>query len=515
MDSPLRQRAQILFQIRRRLRRLRTNFRLHSQRNSIILLISIILLFQLISTVFFRHNLFEQRWRRLNTFMKPGIFGAPSDIELNDAKDVNVKLCNINNVLCSSWGKDRVWKGQELRTDESWIKPGWIKVPIGVQTTLTMEDGRRRTLRYGQHMCNDTTLKCRDIKTMVVEESIMSAIDRILESSSNRYWETEPAIIHTIRPKKMFPSRDITMIAQFSISRLDRFEKARAVWEGPISVVIFLATNTDIVELRKYFERPGKLALYDSITLTIVKPNYSSGAHERYPINHLRNIGIQTSNTDYIYVIDADFVPSSKLYSFAKSALIPLSEKSKEPVAYVVPCLAIQVDYKGQYPNTIKELQPLMKSGVAYITDPRAGHGPTFTSLFMNPPIFGNTPTYEVCYESQWEPYYIVKRDWSHPYYDERFKNQGGDKQSHALLLNALGYKFLVLRDHFMYHMDHPKLKWTGKGLDQSGQKDYTYFADYAPALEKIFGSNYRWPRGCSRPLVQSFRHDLQGIGTM
>ncbi|KAG0368769.1 Glycosyltransferase-like 1B [Gamsiella multidivaricata] len=350
---------------------------------------------------------------------------------------------------------------------------------------------------------------------MEVEESILSAIDAISQACSKEHWTTEPAIVHTIRPKRTFSNRDVTMIAQFSISRLDRFEHARVVWDGPISVVIFLATNLDIVELRKYFERPGKLALYDSTTLTIVKPNYSLGTHKRYPINHLRNVGIQTASTDYIYVIDADFVPTSKLYNFARTTLVPLLEKATHPVAYVVPCLAIKEDYKGRYPDTIKELQPLMKSGMAYITDPRSGHGPTFTSIFTNTALLGNSPAYEVCYESQWEPYYIVKRTIPHPYYDERFKNQGGDKQSHALLMNAIGFKFLVLRDHFMYHLDHPKLKWTGDGLDQAKQKDYTYFSDYAPALERIFGSNYRWPRGCSRPLVQSFKRDLQGIGTM
>ncbi|KAG0251062.1 Glycosyltransferase-like 1B [Mortierella polycephala] len=305
------------------------------------------------------------------------------------------------------------------------------------------------------------------------------------------------------------------MVAQFSISRLDRFEHARKAWPGPISAVIFLATNSDIVELRRYFEQPSKLALYDSIALTIVKPNYSLGTHNRYPINHLRNIGIQTASTDYIFVIDADFVPTSRLYAFTSSTVIPLLEKAKSPTAYVVPCVGIKIEYNGRYPDTIKELQPLMKSGMAYITDPRAGHGPTATRVFMNQPIFGSSPAYEVCFESQWEPYYIVNRHEAHPYYDERFKNQGGDKQSHALLMNAIGYRFMVLRDHFMYHMDHPKLQWTGDGLDKDKQKDFTYFADYVPELEKIFGYNLRWPRECSRPFVHTSKMDHQGMGTM
>lgn len=274
-----------------------------------------------------------------------------------------------------------------------------------------------------------------------------------------------------------------------------------------------MANEADIVQLQKYFERPGKLALYDSVTLTIVKPNYSLDTTSQYPINHLRNIAIQAASTDYIYVIDADFVPTTKLYDFAKSTLVPQLEEATQPVAYVVPCVAIKEEYQGRYPDTIRELQPLIKSGMAYITDPRAGHGPT-TMIFLEESVFKNPPAFEVCYESQWEPYYIVNRHAPHPYYDERFRNQGGDKQSHAMLMNAIGFKFLVLREHFMYHMDHSSLKWTGAGLNQK-KKDYTYFENYVPEMRKIFGSNFRWPQGCSRPLVQTSKRDLQGIGTM
>jgi len=277
----------------------------------------------------------------------------------------------------------------------------------------------------------------------------------------------------------------------------------------------YLPDPKDAAALKTYFSTAGKANIYASVTLTLIKPNYSLGAHSRYPINQLRNIGIVTAETDYIFIMDADFVPTTKLYAFAHSTVIPLLEKATYPTAYVVPCVAIKETYTGHYPDTIKELQPLMESGEAYITDPRAGHGPTSTRLFMNPPLFGNSPAFEVCFESQWEPYYVVHRDKLHPFYDERFKNQGGDKQSHALLMNAIGFKFLVLRDHFIYHMDHPKLAWVGDGLDQAKQKDFTLFEDYTPALEKIFGKAYRWPRGCSNPFVHSSKRDIQGIGTM
>lgn len=117
---------------------------------------------------------------------------------------------------------------------------------------------------------------------------------------------------------------------------------------------------------------------------------------------------------------------------------------------------------------------PRHKKDYSYIFE-LGGHGATEYSMFFAHPIgeHHRSPYYEVCFRSQWEPYYVVHRDA--PLYDERFKNQGGDKQQHALHLNALGYpefelvvsyadeeggifhrfRFFVLRDHFIYHLDH------------------------------------------------------------
>ncbi|KAG0232931.1 hypothetical protein BGW41_001678 [Actinomortierella wolfii] len=459
-----------LLTLRLQLRRWPVSFGRHKRRNATLLIFG---------TYFIYHWFFgshlsppQERWNRLMNFAQFGQFGAPPTEQL-PRPEIKVVLCSADGTLCSDWGQ-RWWSGEELRRDQAWLDPGSIRVTPGTKAIISMEGGREITLSYGRHLCDKEKLICQDIKSMDVQ-------------------------------------------AQFSVNRLERFEHAMRVWGGPISVVIYLQDKDDILELQKYFEQEEKLALYSSTTLTIVKPDYASKEHLRYPINHLRNIGILAAPTDYIFVIDADFVPTTKLYEFAKSEVIGLLEKTTHPTAYVVPCVAIQETFRGTYPDTIKELQKLMKKGIAYITDPRAGHGPTGTKLFTKTPLLSNRPAYEVCFESQWEPYYIVDRRKFHPYYDERFKDQGGDKQSHALLLNAIGFKFLVIRDHFIYHMDHPKLDWAGGGLKQNQKTkvDFTYFAHYAPALARIFGQTYRWPRGCSQPLISSSRWDLQGLGTM
>lgn len=252
----------------------------------------------------------------------------------------------------------------------------------------------------------------------------------------------------------------------------------------------------------------------------MIKPNYLDPKHLAYPINHLRNIAITQSTTEYIFVTDADFVPSNNLYTFIRSRLIPyvIYQSGKiPPTAWVVPCFAIREAYAQlPIPNTYNELRRLVGQNVAYITDPGAGHGPTLAVeiAMVRPLLMGNPLAYEVCYESQWEPYYVLHR--SAPLYDVRFRNQGGDKQSHALHLNAEKYRFMVLREVFMVHRDHSKMVWPSGGFEKSQKevKTWNYFNEFMNEIQSIYGRNSRWPRGCSAIAIgwQDQRRDVVGL---
>jgi hypothetical protein len=165
----------------------------------------------------------------------------------------------------------------------------------------------------------------------------------------------------------------------------------------------------------------------------------------------------------------------------------------------------------------MQQVSDLYKSGIAYITDPRAGHGPTATYLFLASShtlsFFSKPDMFQVCYQSQWEPYYILPRKYA-PLYDERFLNQGGDKQQHAMLLNALGWTFYVLRHVYLFHRDHAHLQWPGGGLDWKTNA-FSYFDEWDQEMSHNFGMTRRWPRGCSATSAwqQGWRMDVRGIG--
>nr|CAG8436661.1 9340_t:CDS:10 [Entrophospora candida] len=456
----------------------------------------------------------SHKWQ-LNSKVKSGLSHV-----MKSYTELTVQICNGNDV-CSLW-EPGYWRNSDLQREHIFHNVKSVNVPLGMIVVLITHSDKRLIMPYGFSDCKERDI-CSFVARLDISANLRLALDQISKYIENN---STNEIIHFHKAKSHFPKNVITLVSQFSANRLTRFEQAISVWPGPISVVLYLLDPEDVNQLVKYFEMDKNLYLYNRISMTIIKPNYLSDNYLKYPINKLRNIGIKTAPSNYIFVMDADFVPTRNLYHFSMENLIPILESPpnnnndnnnnryyQKPTAFVVPCVAIHENYFGKFPNTISELRDLYNKGIAYITDPFAGHGPTGTQILLSHQLYNSNPFYEICYESQWEPYYIISK--SSPYYDERFENQGGDKQQHALSLNALGYRFLVLKDHFIYHMDHRKLVWADGGLEKNQKllKDFTYFDHYIPEMQRIFGNNVRWPRGCSHPFVKEQFRDLMGIG--
>lgn len=355
--------------------------------------------------------------------------------------------------------------------------------------------------------------------------------------------------------------RAVTLVTQFSVSRLSRFERTVRTYKGPLSIAIYLTDEADINILESYLTA-DTLARWAGIAIAVVKPDYSVQQDAlikrlRYPINCLRNIALSLAPTQYVFVTDADFVPSPEMHAVLESRGVPLitdsptTPKHQSPTlkrtAVVLSAFALAPNYTGPYPSTAEELYSALYGSNpprASLTDRNAGHGPSQPSLlfprpfipFALPSLHNPPPTlphwsYSICYEPQWEPYYLLHRP-SHPVYDERFTDQGGDKQSHALLLNALGFEFRALRDVWLVHppkvgseedaLDEawPSARLVDPSLDErgvvdEGEKDtdhdpahfnsraqrderrFRYFQDFLPEMERTWGANVRWPTGC------------------
>lgn len=65
---------------------------------------------------------------------------------------------------------------------------------------------------------------------------------------------------------------------------------------------------------------------------------------------------------------------------------------------------------------------------------------------------------YEVDFDLMYEPYVVIPR--TAPRYDERFVGYGNDKVSHAYELFLARFRFVVLPNVFLIHMEHPPPQW-------------------------------------------------------
>ncbi|SCZ98870.1 BZ3501_MvSof-1269-A2-R1_Chr7-1g09004 [Microbotryum saponariae] len=347
----------------------------------------------------------------------------------------------------------------------------------------------------------------------------------------------------------MFPSRleDITLVTQFSVSRLERFTQTLRIWDAPISLTIYLTEPSDGEILSTFITNLDDelRAAWSKLSLTLVRPSYSTSRvalirRLRYPINELRNHALRLAPTSYLLVLDADFIPSPMMHHHLQVRVPSLMSHGSETVgsptqsrqALVISAFALAPSVKT-IPRSLATLYEMLYATnppSAYLTDPNAGHGPSLPSL-----LFHTTPltphpsrthlrpslhwSYKVCYEPQWEPYYVLHRN-SYPLFEERFSDQGGDKQSQTALLNAMGWEFKGganlddwpgkklgrLLDQELGERERTKKEGMveddeeGRHFNLAAQKDqerYRYFQDFLPELERVFGGNWRWPRGC------------------
>lgn len=350
------------------------------------------------------------------------------------------------------------------------------------------------------------------------------------------------------------PTGDITLVTQFSISRLSRFERTLAAWDGPMSIAIYLTDHEDIHVLEEHLSVPENRRRWKKVAVAVVKPSYAPESlvgRLRYPINRLRNLALALAPTRFTLVIDADFLPSPHMHSHLQNHALPLfgatDSSNLHRTAVIISAFALSSSYPitQPYPSTLSSLSAAIRSGQATLTDRNAGHGPSLPSLFLASPHSSHFSTLEICYEPQYEPYYLLHTP-SHLLYDERFTDQGGDKQSHALTLNALGYRFFGLRGAWVMHppksspsstpsreelvgSDGTRFRRLEEEIDESwpsarlaeaeeldsahfnahAQRDeqrYRYFQDFLPEVEKLFGWNVRFPRGCGAGQVASGR---------
>jgi hypothetical protein len=230
-----------------------------------------------------------------------------------------------------------------------------------------------------------------------------------------------------------------------------------------------------------------------------------------FPINTLRNVAQDFALTRFVFAVDIDFLPDSGAYEFFKAHAKDIAEVPKTAIA--IPHFEKRpqcnwIDKAYEYPTDFKALDEQLKAGLVrpfyaelnfwgknnseffhwsqedmkstnctiewdrehspqypvfpqgiYLTDYKRwfthSRDEKLQDLYQIPRDLMKTEQL-----TNYEPYLLLDRVANSTHYlmryNEVFVNRFRDKSSWVTGLRLTGYNFLVGRQHYLFHKDHP-----------------------------------------------------------
>lgn len=266
--------------------------------------------------------------------------------------------------------------------------------------------------------------------------------------------EEEQYIVHPFFARASLPSTgDITLGTQLTPDRLEALTDMYRMWEGPMSVALYVSDLRDLLRLEEM--RAANPGMAQHVDVHVVYSDVLSHGKQSslYPINFLRNVAIKQVVTRFVLMLDVDFLPSPGL----RALLPPYLSSASENSGFVLP--AFEIDgfrYPLQMPRTKQALIRLIDGGTArpiHATLAAESQRATNYERWVQ-----SDHPYLAVYENHYEPFFVVST--AKASYDPRFKGYGFDKASHAYALSREQFEFFVLPSSFIVHRDHGVPVW-------------------------------------------------------
>ena len=184
---------------------------------------------------------------------------------------------------------------------------------------------------------------------------------------------------------------------------------------------------------------------------------------------------LQEAKTDFVFLVDVDFMPSSELALVARGGMGSVIGESYRKYLALCKCGAVLVvpafemdENQTSVPRTRRDLETLWKQKIVKVFAEGYPKGHRRTNFRR---WFNSSAPYVIQPENGFEPYIIALRTGL-PLYDERFRGYGFNKVSHLHEVHYKGAVFIVLPDMFIIASKHEKsssaLHWRRSGRDQS-----------------------------------------------
>ena len=270
----------------------------------------------------------------------------------------------------------------------------------------------------------------------------------------------------------------IVLVTHASTSKLDILQVQLQYWGGPASVALYVASLEDIARLETFLQNQQTNPWFqEHVALHMVLENFFVQNEEKetigYPHNWLRNVALDYAGSDYVVVLDVDFIPGppgcyARLQTLLREPKSQLQyELRQQRRLLVLPAFEVYVTRTNQtsaapdqLPSSKVELAAMVRNQTVeafHVERFYRGHGPTDYTRWFHDDIYekSNELFYKILYEPNYEPYILAYRPGL-PRYWTKFRGYGQNKMSWFRELHRAGYRFGVLRECYVTHLQHP-----------------------------------------------------------
>jgi Glycosyl-transferase for dystroglycan len=312
-----------------------------------------------------------------------------------------------------------------------------------------------------------------------------------------------------------------TLVVQTSLSRSWILNETCARWKDPIVAVVFVPHTQEVHIDLDVPSCPNLRVLH-------YLANEQESKTENYPVNRLRNVGLDAVTSSHVVVMDVDFVPAEGLADTVREAVKVLNKRHPDGAdqhALVIPaferlppnpcdsdtdCARYLRSNSSFVPKTFDDLRTCVgeKECIVFQSNNNwEGHSTTNSSRWLQRVWYDDPDDKTIfkaisCFHTaRYEPYVVLRwcpttnTDDSKlpvaPYYDERFHGYGKNKIELISHLRKKGYRFSILPEGFIVHYPHAesiiKENWNDrKGSDLHVSMDQLYI-QFLNELESMY----------------------------
>jgi hypothetical protein len=326
-----------------------------------------------------------------------------------------------------------------------------------------------------------------------------------------------------------------TLVVQTTFDRLPLIQETCRRWKSPIILVVYLSPD----ESQNIWDKTVQdySSLCDHLEMI---PYIAASEDERkfaYPINKMRNIGLDHVITSHVLVLDVDLIPSSHLDDALvkaielaiearldddgdrgidpKDAIVVPAFERKSPIACktLQDCQNLMTQDAQFIPATMTELEHCLSDEKCLVFQSDVnfeGHADTHSMQWLKDEQKASLTPIKCFRSLRYEPYVVIpwcaleknarQRIAVHaprsPYYDERFHGYGKNKIQQIAHLRERGFTFKVMPSTgFVVHHPHPesitKEIWNDRENNELHQQMDALYPQYLKDLIREYQSIY------------------------